>query len=63
MNLLTPAQVADRIGVSKSALRYIRRKDPSFPEPVRLTERTLRWDEASLESWITTKSGAANEDQ
>jgi len=50
--LLSPSDVAERLGLTKKAFRSFRRRQPSFPKAVVLTERVLRWDEQDVEDWI-----------
>ncbi|MXY48632.1 MAG: AlpA family phage regulatory protein [Gemmatimonadetes bacterium] len=49
--LLTRAQVQDRLAISRSTLlRWV--ESGRFPKPVRLGERSLRWYEDEITSWI-----------
>lgn len=56
--LLTEADVADQLGVDPSTVRRIRRNDPSFPQPIRITQRTVRYRQADVERWIASKQTA-----
>jgi predicted DNA-binding transcriptional regulator AlpA len=40
--LLTPREVCERLGISRTTL-YRRMADGRLPEPLRLSERVLRW--------------------
>jgi len=55
MNLLKPHEVADKLGITKKALPALRRREKSFPEPVRLSPKVLRWDEDDIDNWLETK--------
>ena len=55
MNLLRPNQVSEKLGISKGALPALRRRDSSFPQPIRVYQKILRWDEADINDWLTKK--------
>ena len=55
MNLLRPNQVSEKLGISKGALPALRRRDTSFPQPIRVSQKILRWDEADINDWLTKK--------
>jgi len=52
MPLLKPEEVSAKLGVTKPALFGIRRRDESFPAPVRVSPRVLRWHEADIDNWL-----------
>ena len=55
MNLLRPNQVSEKLGISKGALPALRRRDNSFPQPIRVSQKVLRWDEEDINDWLTKK--------
>ena len=55
MNLLRPNQVSEKLGISKGALPALRRRDTSFPKPIRVSQKILRWDEDDINDWLTKK--------
>ena len=55
MNLLRPNQVSEKLGISKGALPALRRRDTSFPQPIRVSQKILRWDEDDINDWLTKK--------
>ena len=55
MNLLRPNEVSEKLGISKGALPALRRRDTSFPQPIRVSQKILRWDEADINDWLTKK--------
>ena len=55
MNLLKPNQVSEKLGISKGALPALRRRDTSFPQPIRVSQKILRWDEDDINDWLTKK--------
>ena len=55
MNLLRPNEVSEKLGISKGALPALRRRDSSFPQPIRVSQKILRWDEADINDWLTKK--------
>ena len=59
--LMTQAEVCNRLHVSRSTLHKIRREDKTFPPPVRIYRRSLRWTPAGVEEWIAKQTGAAGQ--
>jgi len=60
MNLLTPEEVSDKLGISKGALPSLRRREVSFPQPIRVSPKVLRWDEEDINFWLTNKKESTN---
>jgi len=56
--LLTPAETAERLGVS---LRWLYGNADSLPFTRRLTPRLLRFEESGLEEWLGAKAPASQE--
>ena len=55
MKLLRPNEVSEKLGISKGALPALRRRDTSFPKPIRVSQKILRWDEDDINDWLTKK--------
>ena len=55
MNLLDTAQLSEKLGLSKGALHQLRRRETSFPAPIKVSQKILRWDENDIERWLNTK--------
>jgi predicted DNA-binding transcriptional regulator AlpA len=55
MNLLKPEQVSVKLGISKSALPALRQRDKTFPAPIRVSARVIRWDEADIDKWLESR--------
>ena len=55
MKLLRPDEVSEKLGISKGALPALRRRDVSFPPPIRVSPKVLRWDEADINEWLSKK--------
>jgi predicted DNA-binding transcriptional regulator AlpA len=55
MALLDPMQVSSKLGMSRTALHQFRRRERSFPEPIRVSPKVLRWDETDIDRWINAK--------
>ena len=55
MKLLRPDEVSEKLGISKGALTALRRRDNSFPLPIRVSQKVLRWDEADINEWLSNK--------
>ena len=60
MNLLKPEEVSEKLGITKAALPALRRRERSFPQPIRVSQKVLRWDEADIDQWLTAKKERDN---
>ena len=60
MNLLKPEEVSEKLGITKAALPALRRRENSFPQPIRVSHKVLRWDEADIDQWLTAKKERDN---
>jgi predicted DNA-binding transcriptional regulator AlpA len=60
MNLLKPEEVSEKLGITKAALPALRRRENSFPQPIRVSQKVLRWDEADIDQWLTAKKEKDN---
>lgn len=52
MNLLTVEVVASALKVHKVTVWRLSRSDPTFPKPIKLSDRITRWLESDLEDWV-----------
>lgn len=52
MNLLTVEDGASSPKVGKSTVWELSRSDPTFPKPIKLSDRITRWLESDLEDWV-----------
>lgn len=55
MNLLKPEEVSEKLGITKGALPSLRRREKSFPLPIRVSPKVLRWDEDEIDNWLETR--------
>ncbi len=55
MNLLNSTQVAEKLGMTKGAFYQLKHKEASFPKPINVHQKTLRWDEKDLDHWLMKK--------
>lgn len=54
MRLLRPSDILDLLSISKSTLwRWV--QDGIFPEPIRLTSKTVGWTESTINEWLTAQ--------
>jgi predicted DNA-binding transcriptional regulator AlpA len=60
MNLLNTAQLSEKLGLSEGALHQLRRRETSFPAPIKVSPKILRWDENDIERWLTIKKKESN---
>lgn len=61
MALLTPKELSEKLKVTVKALGVLEKRDPTFPRAVRVSKRTLRWDEGEVDEWLEMKKGGAHE--
>ena len=55
--LLRLSEVQARCGLSRSSL-YRKMRDRSFPEPLKVGVRAVRWRESEIEAWLATRPRA-----
>ena len=58
--LLTRQDVEARTALSRSAI-YRKMRDSSFPEPLQIGARAVRWPESEIEAWIAGRPRATGE--
>lgn len=57
--LLTPEDLAELLGKSRSAIYHmLRRDEDSFPQPVMRQNRCIRWRAGDVRDWINGMVGA-----
>lgn len=56
---LTDLQVAARYGIGQTTVWRWRKNDPTFPSPVHLSERCVRWRMSDLLAWEAARAGSA----
>ena len=55
MVLLDTTQLSEKLGLSKGALHQLRRREASFPAPIKVSQKFLRWDETDIEKMADNK--------
>ena len=55
--LLRLAEVRTRCGLSRSTI-YRKMREGSFPEPLKVGVRAVRWREAEIEDWLASRPRA-----
>ena len=58
--LLTRAQVETRVGLSRSSL-YRKMRQGTFPEPLKISERAVRWPESEIDEWLASRPRASGD--
>jgi predicted DNA-binding transcriptional regulator AlpA len=61
MQMLRPAEVAQKMGVSEVTLWRLAKKDSSFPTKVKLTTNTAVWDEAEIDAYLARRIAEAKQ--
>ena len=60
--LLRLSEVLARCGLSRSSL-YRMMRDGSFPEPLKVGVRAVRWRESEIEAWLEALPRASGDTQ
>lgn len=60
MNILKPEEVSAKLGITKNALGSLRHREKTFPQPIRVSKKVLRWDEADIDTWLEQRKDTAN---
>lgn len=58
VRLLPIAEVCHIVGLSKSTI-WARARAGTFPQPVKLSERTTRWASTAVDSWVAEQVAKA----
>ena len=58
--LLTRRQVEKLIGIKRSTI-YKLMREGLFPEPLKISDGTVRWPKAELETWLKSRPRARGE--
>ncbi len=59
-SLLRIASVTQRTGLPTSTI-YAYMKAGSFPQPIRISERSVAWKSQDIDAWIAAKMAAHDE--
>ena len=60
--LLTRREVEQRCGLSRSTIyRKMRERPPTFPTPIKLSQRAVRWMESEIAEWIASRPRATGD--
>ena len=60
MNLLKPEEVSEKLGITKAALPALRTRETTFPQPIKVSQKVLRWDEEDIDNWLNSKKESNN---
>ena len=60
MNLLDTTQLSAKLGLTIGAFKQLRARDKSFPRPILVSQRVLRWDEQDINQWLNQKKESVN---
>ena len=58
MKLLTTDEVSDKLGIKVPAFHALRYREKTFPQPIRISTKVLRWDEADIDAWLNKRKEA-----
>ena len=50
--MLRIADVQRELGIGRTSVYNLQRRDPTFPKPIPLTRRAVAWRRADLEAWV-----------
>ena len=54
--LLNRKQLARRLNVHVNTVDNLRRTDPTFPHPVRLSKKAVRWFPEEVDRWLRNRT-------
>ena len=54
--MMTVEEVAREISVSRTTIYKLRERDPSFPEPLYVTPKAVRWRRSDILAWLESKA-------
>ena len=57
--VLSTKKLAQELGIARSSLFRLRVGEPSFPKPIRLSERRIAWRESEIQQWIESRPRVA----
>ena len=57
IRLLRRPEIESRTGLSRSSI-YAMMARGTFPRPLRIGQRAVAWDEATIENWLATRAEA-----
>jgi prophage regulatory protein len=55
MRILRPPQSAEKLGIAVSTLWAKARNEPTFPQPVKISESVTGWVESELDDYLSAK--------
>ncbi len=58
--LLRLAEVRTRTALGRSTI-YRKMRDGSFPEPLKIGDRAVRWRESEIEAWLAARPRATGD--
>ena len=53
-NLLTRQEIEARCGIARTTI-YRKMREGSFPEPLQIGARAVRWPENEIEAWLASR--------
>jgi predicted DNA-binding transcriptional regulator AlpA len=63
MNLLNTVQLSEKLGLSTGGLHQLRKRETTFPAPIKVSPKILRWDETDIEKWLNGKKKETANDE
>ena len=60
ISILRLSDVLNRVGLSRSQI-YVLISQSRFPEPIRLSERTVGWLDTEVDGWISDRVAESRE--
>lgn len=60
MGLLKTREVSSKLGMTRNAFHCLRRREDSFPNPIKVSKKTFRWEESDIDLWLAAKKERLN---
>lgn len=58
MKLITTEELAEKMDVDIKSVYNFERRYEDFPRAIRISKRTIRWDEEEIDEWLTKRKEA-----
>lgn len=58
MKLITTEELAEKMDVDVKSVYAFERRYHDFPRAIRISKRTIRWDENEIDDWLNKRKEA-----
>lgn len=61
MKLITTEELAEKLQVDTVTVFRLEKQEAKFPRAIRISKKTIRWDENEIDDWLKTRKEVNNE--